>query len=40
MKTKELLEHFIDWLRDCGEDAFYVFDNTEKAIEEYLKQKK
>jgi len=36
---KELLEEFIDWARDCGEDAFYVFDDTQKAIDEFFKQR-
>ena len=36
---KELLEEFIDWARDCGEEVFYVFDDTEKAIEEFFKQR-
>ena len=36
---KELLEDFIDWARDCGQEVWYVFDNTEEAIEEFLKQR-
>jgi len=39
MKQEELLEEFVDWARDCGEDAFYIFENTEKAIKKFLKQK-
>jgi hypothetical protein len=39
METKELLEEFIDWARDCGEQVWYVFDNTEEAITEFLKQR-
>ena len=35
----DLLEEFIDWARDCGEDAFYIFDNTDEAIEKFLKQR-
>jgi len=35
----ELLNEFADWLRDCGEEAFYLFDNTEEAIERFLKQR-
>ena len=27
---------FIEWLRTCGEDAFYVFDSPEEAIENYI----
>lgn len=37
---KKLLQEFIDWLRDCGEDAFYVFEETEDVIEEFLEQRK
>lgn len=36
---KELLEEFIEWLRYCGEDAFYVFEDTEDVIDKFLKQK-
>ena len=36
---KELLEDFVDWARNCGEDAFYIFDNTEKVIEEFIQQR-
>jgi hypothetical protein len=35
----ELLEEFIDWARDCGEDVWYIFDNREEAIERFLKQR-
>lgn len=34
----KLLEEFIDWARNLGEDAFYVFDNTEEAIKLFLEQ--
>lgn len=33
----ELLEDFIDWLRN-KEDVFYVFDETEEAIDRFLKE--
>ena len=33
MKDKELLEEFIEWAKDCGEDAWYIFDHTDEAIE-------
>lgn len=36
---KDLLEEFIDWARDCGEDAFYIFDETDEAIEKFLEQR-
>jgi hypothetical protein len=36
---KELLEEFIEWAKYCDQDAFYVFDNTNEAIEEFLKQR-
>jgi hypothetical protein len=36
---EELLEEFIDWARECGEDAFYIFDNTEEAIAKFIKQR-
>jgi hypothetical protein len=27
---------FIEWLRNCGEDAFYIFDSPEESIENYI----
>jgi len=36
---RDLLEEFVDWARDCGEDAFYIYEDTEKAIAEFLKQR-
>jgi hypothetical protein len=36
---KDLLEEFIDWARDCGEDAFYIFENTDEAIEKFFEQR-
>lgn len=36
---KELLQEFIDWARDFGEDAFYIFDNTDEAIERFMKER-
>ena len=36
---KDLLKEFADFLETCGEDAFYVFDNTDEAIEAFLKQR-
>ena len=38
-KIKDLLEEFVDWAKYCGEDAWYIFDNTEEAIERFLKQR-
>lgn len=28
---RELLEEFIEWARDCGEDAFYIFENESEV---------
>ncbi len=36
---KELLEAFVDWAKDCGEDAWYIFEKTDEAIEKFLKQR-
>lgn len=33
---RELLEEFIDWVRGCGEDAFYIFENTDEAIDRFM----
>lgn len=38
MKREELLQEFIDWARNCGEEVFYIFDDTEEAIERFLKE--
>ena len=38
-EIKDLLEEFVDWAKDCDEDAWYIFDNTEEAIERFLKQR-
>ncbi len=38
-EIKDLLEEFVDWAKDCGEDAWYIFDNTEEAIARFLKQR-
>ena len=39
MTTKDFLKEFAEWLEDCGEDAFYLFDNTDEAIERFLKER-
>ena len=36
----ELVKEFIEWAKDCGEDVFYIFDNTDEAIKQFLKQRK
>lgn len=36
---KDLIQEFIDWARDCGEDAFYIFENADEAIEKFFQQR-
>ena len=36
---KEMLTEFIDWARDCGEDVFYIFENTDEAIQKFFEQR-
>ena len=36
---EELLEEFIEWAKNCGEDAFYIFENTDEAIERFKAQR-
>ncbi len=36
---KDLLNEFVEWARTCGEDAFYIFDETEEAIEKFIDQR-
>lgn len=38
-ELKKLLEEFIDWARDCGEDAFYIFEETDEAIKKFFEQR-
>jgi peptide subunit release factor 1 (eRF1) len=39
MYEKELLEEFVEWAKNCGEDVFYIFEETDKAIQIFLDQK-
>lgn len=36
---EDILKEFIEWARDCGEDAFYIFEYTDDAVEKFLKEK-
>lgn len=36
---KKIVNEFVEWARECGEDALYIFDNTDEAIEKFLKQR-
>ena len=38
-ELKGLLKEFIEWAENCGEDAWYIFDNKEEAIKLFLKQR-
>ena len=38
-EQKELLKEFAYWLEDCGEDAFFLFDSTDEAIEKFMAQR-
>lgn len=35
---KEELKNFVDWARDCGEDVFYIFEETDEAIERFFEE--
>lgn len=37
---KELLLEFIEWAKNCGEDAFYIFENEEEAVKLFMEQRK
>lgn len=39
MTQREMLWDFIEWARDCGEDALYIFDEPDEAIERFLNHK-
>lgn len=32
-QIKEILKEFTEWAENCGEDAWYIFDHTDEAIE-------
>jgi hypothetical protein len=36
---KFFLEEFIDWARDCGGDAWYIYEHTDEAIERFFKER-
>jgi len=38
-KAKDLLEAFLEWARDHTQGIFYVQDNPEQAIIEFLKER-
>jgi len=35
---KKMLTEFIDWAKDCGEDSWYIFENTDEAVERFFKE--
>jgi hypothetical protein len=35
----EYLEEFIEWAKNCGEDAWYIFEHTEEAIKKFKEQR-
>ena len=35
----EYLEEFIEWAKDCGEDAWYIFEHTDEAIRRFKEQR-
>lgn len=38
MSYKNLLLEFIEWAENCGEDVFYIFDSSQKAVERFLEE--
>jgi len=36
---KELLQEFIEWAEVESPDAWWIYENTEEAIEKFLKQR-
>ena len=34
-----LKSQVFEWGRDCGEDAFYIFENESEAIDRFLKER-
>lgn len=35
---EELLKKFIEWAQEESEDAWWIYENTEEAIEQFLDQ--
>lgn len=35
-ELESILKSFVSFLTHCGEDAFYVFDKTDEAIERFI----
>ena len=35
----ELIKEFIEWAENCGEDAFYIYENKEEAIERFFRER-
>lgn len=38
-EIKDILQEFVEWAKDCGEEVFYIFEDTEEAVERFLKQR-
>jgi len=38
-EMKELLLEFIEWARNCGEDAFFIFDEPKEAVDRFTEYK-
>jgi len=36
---EEIIKEFIEWATNCGEDTFYIFENSEEAIAHFIKQR-
>jgi hypothetical protein len=37
--ARNLLEEFVEWAKNCGEDVFYIFEETEESIHRFLEQR-
>jgi hypothetical protein len=37
--SKKIIE-FIEWAKNCGEDAFYIFDDPDEALERFFIERK
>lgn len=36
---EELLKEFIEWAENCGEDAFFMYDNRDECIKKFIKER-
>lgn len=36
---EDIIREFIDWAREKSPDAWWIYESTEEAIEQYMKER-